>query len=78
MNIFIFVHTANFIFHKLKHQFGVFSQNLKVSGWSQTASPMSLNEHQRRQLLSRPRGEPGCSGQKFAASFIPKKTAEKT
>ena len=39
MDIFIFVHTANLIFHKLKHQFGVFSQSLKVSGRPQTAFP---------------------------------------
>ena len=47
MDIFIFVHTANLIFHKLKHQFGVFSQSLKVSGRPQTAFP-GLKAHQSR------------------------------
>ena len=61
INIFISIHTANFVLHKLKHQFWVFSQSLKVSGRPQTAYH-SQKAHQRRQLLRMPRGDSGGLG----------------
>ena len=62
MNIFICVHTANFVLHKLKHPFGVFSHSLSVSGRPQAAC-QSLKAHWRCQLLWMPWGDcggPGC------------------
>ena len=56
INIFISIHTANFVLYKLKYQFWVFSRSLKVSGRPQTAYH-SQKAHQRRQLLRMPRGD---------------------
>ena len=61
INIFISIHTANFVLHKLKHQFWIFSQSLKVSGRLQTAYH-SQKAHQRRQLPRMPRGDSGGLG----------------
>ena len=61
INIFISIHTANSVLHKLKHQFWVFSQNLKVSGRPQKTYH-SQKAHQRRQLLRMPRGDSGGLG----------------
>ena len=58
INIFSSIHSANFVLHKLKHQFWVLSQSLKVSGRPQTAYH-SQKAHQRRQLLRMPRGNSG-------------------
>ena len=58
---FISIHIAYFVLHKLKHQFWVFSQSLKVSGRPQTAYH-SQKAHQRRQLLRMPRGDSGGLG----------------
>ena len=61
INIFISIHSANFVLHKLKHQFWVLSQSLKVSGRPQTAYH-SQKAHQRRQLLRMPQGDSGGLG----------------
>ena len=61
INISISIHTAYFVLHKMKHQFWVFSQSLKVSGRPQTAYH-SQKAHQRRQLLRMPRGDSGGLG----------------
>ena len=55
INIFISIHTANFVLYKLKHQFWVFCQSLKVIGRPQTAYH-NQKAHQRRQLLRMPWG----------------------
>ena len=44
MNIFIFIQTADFVLHKLKYPFRVFSQSLKVSGRLQAAY-LSMKAH---------------------------------
>ena len=71
MNIFIRVHTANFVLHKLKRPFGVFSQSHKVSGRPQAAY-QSLKAHWRCQLL-RMLGvivmDLDAEGDEFAANF---------
>ena len=61
INIFISIHTANFVLHKLKHQSWVFSQSLKVSSRPQIAYD-SQKAHQRRQLLRVPWGNSGRLG----------------
>ena len=61
INIFISIHTANFVIHKLKHQFRVFSQSLKVSG-QPPAAYQCLKAHWSRQLLRMPRGDCGGPG----------------
>ena len=61
INIFISIHTANFVLHKLKHQFWVSSQSFKVSGRPQTAYH-SQKAHQKRQLLRMPWGDSGGLG----------------
>ena len=38
INISISIRTANFVLHKMKHQFWVFSQSLRVSGRPQVTS----------------------------------------
>ena len=45
MNIFIFVHTANSIFHKLKRQFGVFSESqIQWSASNSLSEPENTSE----------------------------------
>ena len=61
INIFISIHSANFVLHKLKHQFWVSSQSLKVNGRPQTAYH-NQTAHQRRQLLRMPQGNSGGLG----------------
>ena len=49
MNIFISVHTANFVLLELKHPLGIFSQSLRVSGRLKAAY-QSLRAYLRQQL----------------------------
>ena len=49
MNIFISVHTANFVLHELKHPLGIFAQSLRVSGRLKAAY-QSLKAYLRQQL----------------------------
>ena len=45
MNICIFIHTANSIFHKLKRQFGVFSESqIQWSASNRLSEPESTSE----------------------------------